>query len=76
MNNNEIARRNAVIAHLRQLADELEASENVYIESFDTSTGISGCDIRRSLDLRVYSSANAENVSGVFGINVPQTLEN
>lgn len=63
------------VEQLRQLADEIENGKGVTIGDFDMSQRLNGGVISRDLRITVYHEPTNENLSTVFGVDVPTTLE-
>lgn len=63
------------VEQLRQLADEIENGNGVTIGDFDMSQRLNGGVISQDLRITVYHEPTNENLSTVFGVDVPTTLE-
>lgn len=63
------------VEQLRRLADEIEHGSGVTIGDFDVSQRINGGVISQDLRITVYHEPTTENLSTVFGVEVPKTLE-
>lgn len=63
------------VEQLRQLADEIEHGAGVTIGDFDVSQRLNGGVISQDLRITVYHEPTNENLSTVFGVDVPTTLE-
>nr|UVY41926.1 MAG: hypothetical protein [Bacteriophage sp.] len=63
------------VEQLRQLAGEIENGKGVTIGDFDMSQRLNGGVISQDLRITVYHEPTNENLSTVFGVDVPTTLE-
>lgn len=63
------------VEQLRRLADEIEHGNGVTIGDFDVSQRINGGTISQDLRVTVYHEPTNENLSTVFGVDMPKTLE-
>lgn len=63
------------VEQLRQLANEIEHGNGVTIGDFDVSQRINGGTISQDLRITVYHEPTNENLSTVFGVEMPKTLE-
>lgn len=64
-----------VVEQLRRLADEIENGKGVTIGDFDVSQRLNGGVISQDLRVTVYHETTTENLSTVFGVDTPTTLE-
>ena len=63
------------VEQLRRLADEIENGNGVTIGDFDMSQRLNGGVISKDLRVTVYHETTTENLSTVFWVDTPTTLE-
>lgn len=63
------------VEQLRRLADEIENGKGVTIGDFDMSQRLNGGVISQDLRVTVYHEPTNENLSTVFGVDTPTTLD-